>query len=84
MYEAYEPDDPYNTFRFRDMGTLTRKFRGTNWRVTTGMSSGATHEIQIYRPDPRKPGGRILMAVVRVPYAAVAAEKDPTVEGSQR
>lgn len=83
MYEAYEPDDPYNTFTFHNMGTLMRKFRGTEWRITPYMSSGSTHEIQITRPNLRY-GGLRTMAVVRVPYAAVdaahAAEKDPTVE----
>lgn len=81
MYEAYHRGDPYKTFKFHSMGTLMRRFRGTDWHITPGMSSGATHEIQIYRRN-RRGRGKDIVAVVRVPYAAVdaAEDEDPAVD----
>lgn len=46
MYEAYEPIRPRKVFSFRDMGTPVRRFRGTDWHISEGMSSGATHRVQ--------------------------------------
>lgn len=75
MYEAYRVTDPHQPIRFRDMGTLTRRFKGTDWQITPYMSSGATHEVQILRRN-RKAGGHDVVATLRVPYAAVDAAPD--------
>lgn len=75
MYEAYDPRAPHTPIRFRSMDTLTRRFGGTDWQITHGMSSQVTHEIRITRPN-HKAGGSDVKAVVRVPYAAVDAAED--------
>jgi hypothetical protein len=73
MYQAYEAERPDNTFRFRDMGTLMRKFRGTAWRLNAHMFSGGTHEVEITRPDYRRGNIPRVMARLRVPPEAVHA-----------